>query len=479
VASVINPKTADDYLSDMQGAVVDQSEVVADTTSGALVDVIFGPVASIAELANADVREVEGLITLDNPENYTADELAGSLARDGVTIATNGRATGYVVFWRKTAVPTGGATPETIQRGFPIGTAPDASSGQAVTAYTTESRSWSQSSFVAARARYELSVAVTVTASGTRGNQAPNRLTRPLRTLPTGWEGVTNVEKLGGGTDVETNTRAAGRAALSVRGSQKSTPSGIKKLVLDSLSDISSVRVIYGADERLTRAASKANAVDVWVKTTSTASVTETLAYAGLGVKHVLSRQPVVSISTVVIGGVAYTAASDWELTADDGLEFGSIRALDGVTVNNTTPAAGDAMVVTYSTNTTVRAAQAIINGEDVESLGADVLIRAATPVDIYLAARLRPLTGVSFATVSALVRAEILDLVNNQRALADAIELFDITSAVDDDDIAGVDNFSIDRLARDAADSTAADRDIDVSEYARLEEANLIITEL
>jgi uncharacterized membrane protein len=92
---------------------------------------------------------------------------------------------------------------------------------------------------------------------------------------------------------------------------------------------------------------------------------------------------------------------------------------------------------------------------------------------DVYSSiVSMRVIHGSDSRFVRAETQANAVD-VNQDRALDDEIEGFDLARSVDN---ASVDNLSITRLSRDPEDTTSTDVTIDFNEYARSLSANRAI---
>ncbi len=472
--AVVPRITALDFLTELQNAILALTTQY-DVAAGPIPDTILSPVASVLENQNDRLRQVSLLISLENLDQFSTADVGALIYNEGLTLGSGDAATGTVTFFRQTFLST---DPDvTIPRGFPVASGFDSTTGQSITVYTTAEASMLAASaasyYNATRGRYEVSVGCTAVIGGSGGNIGPNRATRPLRGLPAGLQGVTNLTRMSNGSDPETATQAGARYLLAVMGRQLATPVGLERWTRDQFTTVQTVSVVYGTDSDLTRTSTVPNAVDIYIRERSLTTVTDTLTFLGVGQVHVLSTQPVDEVVSVSVGTTA-----DWQLVRDESDNAGSIRAQDGIQFLSTyAGTVGTAFTVTYNANATVIAAQTAKDSPDTFNLAADELFKQGTEVPLYISARLRVRSGIDYTTMVAAVRTALGDYINTL-PFGSAIEESDLNGLVRT--LTGVDNFIIDRMSRDPGVITNTDFTLERFEFPTLDTTlDLVITAL
>ena len=420
-----------------------------DTAFGPVPDACIQPQAQVLEAQNDRVRQLSLLLTLANAGAFDGfdSDLEGIVFNEGLTRILGAGSSTTVVFARASAP----ASDALVQRGFPIGSTEDASSGDTITFVTSEAKTLpaatASSYFNIQTQKYELSVPVVSIIQGSSTKVGPNKLTRPLRPLGA-FDSVTNPEAATGGRDQETNAELIDRYLLSVIGRQLGTPSGIDRLARADYPTVSGLKSVYGSNALLVRAATDAGAVDTWIKGSAPVQTSENQTYLGVGQLLAVTTPPLVSIVSVQSGANTYIEDSDYEVVSDDSgigrstREAAGIRFLTGGPT--ALPALGDVVTLTYTYDNLIRSLQSGFTTDDTLVLGRDLLFRRGIEAPIVLTARLKVATGFNATTVQAAVVAAILAFVNALN-LGDAVENSDIQGVVRA--ISGVDNFLIDRL--------------------------------
>lgn len=471
----VSPRTAAQFIADLQSAIATRTTSY-DYSVGPVYDAFIYPPAVVMEAMQSRLRDVSLALSLENVASLSTTDVSPILYNESVVLSDGAAATGTVTFYANTA-PTSDIT---IPIGFPIATVVDGTTGSSVTFYTSETRTMLSASaasyFNPTTGRYEISVAVTAINGGSRGNVAVGRLTRNLRSLPTGLSGLTNTTRTSNGTDTESIDSGVTRYFLSQIGRQIPTPRGIERWIRDNFTAARTMFVAYGSSTLITRAATDAGAVDVFIKDRTYGTVTETGVYLGIGYIHPVAAPPVVSIDAVVVNGTSYAASGNWEFVSDTTGVSGSSRASEGVRFLSTFAGGpiGSVLSVSYTNNALVRSIQAQFTDEEIATFGADPLARQGTEVPIYMTTRLKVGSGFTYATVAAAARAAILAFVTDL-SIGDDVENSDIQGVVRA--ITGVDNFIIDRMTRDATGSGSTDITITPPEYATLADANLLMS--
>ena len=450
-----------------------------DVGFGPIRDIVIDPVAAVLEQQNDRIRAVSLLISLEDPDNLSEEDLDAIVFNEGLRRIDGSRATATLTFSTPQVDPAG---PDlVVQRGFPIATTPDANTGETVTFVTTEARTLTaaqrQSFFNINTQQYELSIPAEATTEGSVGRVGATRIRRPLRPL-VGFDSVTNNSAADGGLDRETNAALINRYLLAILGRDLSTPTGIEKFARDNFPDVDDVAVVFGNNPLLTRAATEAGAVDTYIVGDQFVSRTENLEFLGVNQLLQISFPPLNVVTSVVSGATTYIEGTDFEVVFDTGGNAGSTRAVEGIrflaTATSPLPALGAAVTVSYTQNNLVSQLQATFEQDDVFVLGRDLLFKEGVQVNIILEARLRVATGFSTVTVPTAVSNAVLNFINGL-GLGDNVEESDIQGEVRR--ISGVDNFIIDRLVRDPAATGASDITIVDNEFPRIAVADLTIS--
>jgi hypothetical protein len=459
-----------------------------DTAYGLLPDLFNALAEVLVEQNNERVLTISDLLTLANPEELNDNELDARVLSEGIVRPRATPSVTVLTFERETPISTTDVI--RIPRGYPVATAPGDDSTIA-TFVTTEDITIGPNGNIPGEVDpvdggtyYRVRVPAIATSVGLQTSVGPRRITRPLRPLAY-FARVYNAEGATGARDSYTNTEVVELHRLALTGRQLSTPNGAQFYVQSSFSDVSDALVVHGDDPLLTRAASDAGAVDVFVLGETSVAAVDTIFYLGVAQLHPISFAPLLAVSAVTLtqaavnngGPTTLTEGVDYEVVRDAEGLGGSVRARDGVrflsTGTVTQYPVGSTVTINYTYNNLIRTLQSDNERPEVFVLGSDKLYRQAVTVETYLSARLTVLSGFSFASVEALVRDQVLQFFN-ELELGDDVEISDIQQRVRQ--LSGVDNFVVTRLVRDADIAGVGDITIAGNEKARLLTANLII---
>jgi hypothetical protein len=476
--------TRSEYVARLQEGILDRSSEY-DVTTGEIPDLCIYPQATVLESSHEDLRKVSLLISLQNIEEFEGDfeiDLERFVFNEGITRSLGAVGTTTVTFSRSAAP----AADIKVQRGFPIATVADESTGQAVTFVTTEEKTmlYAQASsyYNIETERYELTVPVAALSEGASGQVAANRVTRPLRTLVE-FDSVTNSSATVGARDQETNTELAERYLLAIVGRELATPNGAKKVTEDDFAEVSDVTVVYGSDELLTRAADDAGAVDAYVIGDEILEITENPTYLGTNQLIAVDQPPINEVLSVqdLSGPTTFVEDDDYEVVLDTTGNQGSTRAIEGIRflptgtlVLASPPTLGSPVTIAYTYNNLVRRLQTEAETADRDVFGQDLLYKRSTQIDIAHEALLYLTTGAVSATVLAAARSAVLTFINALRG-GDNVEESDIQAEVRQ--ITGVDNYVITRNTRTTVTAGTSDIEIERDEHARLATTDLVIT--
>ena len=465
----------------IRAAVADRNSDI-DTAEGDLADTVVVPQARVLESVHERVRKLSRINTLASANEFFGAfnvDLEGIVYNEGLTRQIGSRAAVTLVF-SLSAVP---ANDLRVQRGFPVASLSDESSGQTITFITTEERVLSvaaaSSFFNPTTGRYELSVPAVATVEGPGGRVGPNRARRPLRPLA-GFDGVTNPTTASGGREVETNADLIRRYLLSIRGRRLATSQGVQRFTLTDFPSVADVLTVSGDDPLLVRAGDDAGAVDAYIIGDQTVEVTENLTFIAATELVRLSFPPLIEVLSVtdIATGFVYVEDDDYEVVYDSSGYGRSTRAEDGVrflpTAKTTLPASGTLITIAYTYNALIRQLQATATQDDVKVHGRDLLYKRGNGVDMAHEANLKVSSGFNTARVQTLVVASVLSFINGLKLGAD-VEESDIQGIVRQ--ISGVDNYITTRLSRLGTPSGTGDVTIEWNEYARIAETDYIVT--
>lgn len=460
---------------------ITQRDNTFEVTIGEIPDLCIEPQARVFERQHDDVRKVSLMMSLSSASEFDGEytvDLEGIVYNEGIVRTTGTQATGTAVFSRA-AAPT---TDIVVQRGYPVGTAPDESTGLTLTFVTTEERTMESSSYAsyynATTQRYELSVPIVAVVEGSQGVVGAGRVNRTVRPLA-GFDEVSNTTATSNGRDAETNQELIDRYSVAILGRRLATSSGVKKYILDKFPEVDDVYIAAGNDLLLTRAADDAGAVDAYITGEELQTATESPAYPGAGQLIPVDYSPVVEVTSVqdLTGPTTFTEGTDYDVVYDDTGNEHSNRAVDGVRFKFTgsAPVVGYPVTINYSYNNLVRRIQTETEQDDVEVRGRDLLVKYGEDVAIIIDANMRVESSFETSLVQKAVETAIQSFINDTLKLGDDVEESDIQGVVRQ--ISGVDNFIFTRLTRSTVSSGVGDIVIAGNEVATLAANDLTIT--
>jgi len=473
----VNKITSTEFAERLSDGVNDRNDKI-DTNIGPIKDVFIDPFADVLENQNDRVVYLNRLISLQNASTLSPDDVDTVLSNESIIRWDGSRAYVTLTFSR-TSAPT---VDLTVPVNFPVATIQDPSTGNTVTFRTIETKtmySASASAYYNVNTElYELNVAAASVITGITGQVGAATITNFLRPL-SGFENVTNKLPTNSARGVETNEEAATRYFLHIQGSQISTPAGIKRFILDNMSTVEDVYVVYGDDSYLTREEEDAGAVDIWFKGETSATRSFVTYYRGTETLQAVDFQPIITVTSVssAATGVTYTEGTDYEvITGETEYSYSSFGS-DGIKwiAGGSHPDLNDDITVTYTYNSLCNILSAYFTQSEYYTMGADRLFRWAQPTNVAIEANLKVGSG-SPSTVEALVREAVYSYVNALE-LGENLEEFDIDSVVSK--IYGVDNWTYVNLQQ-RSDTVIAnsvgDIEIAPNSYASLEHSDFII---
>jgi hypothetical protein len=466
--------TANDFASIIAEGVNDRDATI-DTRIGPVRDLFIDPVANVLEQQNNRMIYLNKLSSLRNASEVIPDDLDDVVFNEGL-VRKDGSSSVVVLTFARAQAPTSDIV---IPVNFPISTVVDPDTGNSILFKTTETVTMYSASasqyYNANTGKYEIDVSARSVVQGVESQVGANTITVFRRNFSQ-FDEVTNKEATSSGSAIETNLDLADRYLLHIKGSQLSTPNGLKSFLLDNIISIDDAYVVYGTDSYLTREESDAGAVDVWLKGTTEVTTTYNTFYPGTETLIEVNRQPLVRVTTVSTtagGGVTFTEGTDYEIVTGEGEFSYSNVGMDGIKfiAGGTHPDPGDDLAIVYVHNSLISLTDSYFKQNEYFSMGMDRLFRWAQPKDIYIEASLKVRFGAP-SNVLLSVRSAIVDYFEDYE-LGDDVEEFDIDRVVSG--VSGVDNWTYDIL--DVAGGTGVgDIEIGPNEYARLLTSNLVI---
>jgi hypothetical protein len=455
-----------------------------DVAYGPIPDLVITPTSRLAESQNTRLRKVQSLLALVNNGDFTRDDLEAFVLNEGIRPDTGAPSVVTLIFSAGQINSN-----QTVVAGFPVATLADESTGQATTFVVVQTSTLLVANksqyFNAVTQRYELPVTAQATTGGIDTNVGANSVRRPLRPL-VGFDSVFNRDPAQGGRDATTDSDLIEQYLIAVTGTVESTPDGTRRAVRDLFTAAQDSLLVYGSDSLMTRAATDAGAVDLWVLGDQPISKTDIQTFIGVGQLMPLTSQPVETVTLVTSASTTYVNGVDFDFKPDTGTYAGSIRAQDGIVFRSTgaAPAQGAAVTIKYVQNALMTTITASMSTPDRDCMGRDLLVRAATQVDVVISATIKVRPGYNPTDVISLASDNILTFVNslllNARIVGvsdgGALQKSDVDAVVRR--ISGVDNFIF--TVFDVSGGTGnVDIPIGKNQYPRLASTSLALTSI
>lgn len=479
--------TADQFVTKLRTALLARTKKY-DSGSGSIPDVILNPLSGVLEdLNNNGLRRVSLLLSLQNSTEFTTTDLDQLVFNEDLIRPAGSFATTVLTF--KRSRPFGTSDTGLVSRGFPVGTSPNTTTGQAVTFVTTSAMDKTFATAVldttTNQTVYQLRVPAQCTIAGSIGSVGADQINRPLIPL-VNYDSVTNDAASEDGTDTFTNDQLIQLYLLAVNSRQLSVSTGSQFYVLDNFPAVQDVHEVFGTDPELTRAASDAGAVDAYIIGTNTIENTAQLPFLGVGQLMAVPLPPLVRVDSVtrVSDNHVFTEGTDYEVIFDTSGLQGSTRAKEGIaflplssaqiTAGLFSPTGGDLIQIQYATNQLIRDLQSTEQDPEVQVEGRDLLYKEGQLVNVVLAGSLATLSTFNFTTVQNAVITAIDGYINGL-GLGDTVEVLGILGAVKT--VSGVQNFIITQLSKDPNIAGTEDLVLTSEQYPRIDNANLTIS--
>jgi phage-related baseplate assembly protein len=234
------------------------------------------------------------------------------------------------------------------------------------------------------RDRYEFSVSAVCDQRGSIGNVSANLVNRLLSAI-SGVQGVTNLTASIGGTDQESDDDLRKRIQAAKLGRDLNTVYGLKNYMMSlGFRDAYPIRLEASDAER-------AIGIDVFVVSTASSAVSQTIFYDPAQVTYNLSYKPVLLVTSVTGSILGTLSNTQYSVNIDETSEYRrSTEANDSITITPGTPLlVGETISIVYTYAAAVTQAQTTLELDENYVLTADVLIKNAIPAYLYMSATL------------------------------------------------------------------------------------------
>lgn len=252
--------------------------------------------------------------------------------------------------------------------------------------------------------RYEFSVWAASIGIGPEFEISAGRLTTMQSTIE-GIVGVSQPLPTGPSRQIESNLQLGQRQQSKFVGTAIGTSAGIESLVRDfDPSNILDVGVVYSTEYDLFRRPLRNPGFDVYIVGSVMETTTDTFRSSGGETTFLLTKQPVSSISTCLVNGVAVVATL---LRDTQPATQGSVRANDRLLLQAPTDS-GSTVQVSYTYNKLLSDISSYVTQANQRYWRCDILIRAANPValrivvDIQAMSTSDPQSAISSAQLAA-----------------------------------------------------------------------------
>jgi len=333
------------------------------------------------------------------------------------------KASGTIKFYMNVAR----AYPVTIPLGTRVGTQPSLTNNQQITFLTT------QAVTIVAGDIYVL-IPIEADVAGMQGNVGSNTITISID--PTDIDGIMNPIATTGGVDQETNENYAQRLITVFKSRNIATTTGIREVVL-ARSEVIDVYVADVGNPVMVRDGGLGGKVDVYIQSEAGfTGLIEDESYVYTGVDYVFLKQPVISITQVLVNDIAIPAV-DFALIVDTGIYSKSTRAYDKLNIiSGASP--GDIIKVTYSYNKLFNDIQELMDSDSYHVAGIDILIRSAIETFIDITCTVEIQNGYIFADIQDSIIDQLTTYIEAQNigsriVYGDVLNIIHDTSGVSD----------------------------------------------
>lgn len=341
-----------------------------------------------------------------------------------------------------------------IPLGTRVGTQPSLTNNQQVTYETTKAVS-----IVAG----EMSALVPIEAetAGVTGNVGAETITIIID--PVDVDGIANTVATSGGQDQESNANYVQRLLNVFKSRNIATVTGIRETVLAQTNVIDSYIADVG-NPVMVRDNGLGGKVDVYIQAESGFQgliIDEMYAYTG--VDYLFLKQPVISISQILVNDVLL-APANYIIVKDIGIYAKSTRGTDKLQIlAGVIPT--DVIKVTYAYNKLFNDIQDLIDSDTHHVAGIDVLIRSAIETHIDIIGSIKIKSGYLFSDVKADIATQLTEYVE-EKNIGTKIVYGDVLNIIHDAN--GVEDIlPLSRLSR-STENTNATLQLLGNEYPR-----------
>lgn len=228
---------------------------------------------------------------------------------------------------------------------------------------------------------YYVEATTEATTSGTIGNVANNAFSRFSVAIPTLASQTGNVEMLQPGSDTQSDASLGDSIKNAFRARNLNTKAGYRTILKASPLAFTDVSVVGPNDSLMKRSAS--GAVDLYVIGSDTSTRTDVFRYQTGTTQFLLTYQPALSIVSVTTGAGPKPSSGYFLQVSNNGWT-GSAKQTAYLKLTDTTTYSDQQLFnVTYTYDSKIRDAQNLIESEDYNVPGADVLVKRGTQVVI------------------------------------------------------------------------------------------------
>jgi phage-related baseplate assembly protein len=271
------------------------------------------------------------------------------------------------------------------------------------------------------RGRYEFTIPCVASAVGSAGNVGSGTILK-LTSSVTGIDGVNNLIASSGGSDQESDEDMRKRVASAKTGRDINTVNGLKAYITGlGFRSAFPVRCEDPDSERPT-------GIDVFVTDAYILANTETVPYYSTQPRYYLAKSPLREVTSIVSATRGILSPSDYDVYADNISDYRrSSYAQDYFEVRATAllPPT-DILTVTYTYNADVNQYQDNLELDVNQVLTADVLLKRAYPMYLYLNATLTLKANADGPNTRTKVRNSIIQFLDTYR-LGDDIQKSDL----------------------------------------------------
>lgn len=411
-------KTLQGLIGDVKSFLRAFNKSLDTSTNSLAYDLIVYPLSVGGRIVMREVQKVADLHILSRLEGTDLNNEAGNYKKER---STGSHATVTLTFYANT-LPTSDIV---IPAGAEARTSGTSYTSPVIFTTTAELRV-PTTSFGAYysydRDRYEFTVSATANTVGTIGNVGAGFITS-LSTSIDGIDGVTNRTAAIGGEGEELSLDFRERIRLAKLGRDLNTKAGIKSFLLDiSFKDAHAVKSEDDDSERIT-------GTDVFVVDEEVGTEVDTFTYDAAQPRYYFSKRPIIGVYSVVASTVGTLGSSQFSVTKDSESPLRrSTEAVDYIEISELASLTnGESFQVTYTYAETLYNTQPTFATAENNILTADVLLKQAYPLYLYLNAKLTLLPNADGATVRNRVRNALSQYINENYKLGDNIQKSDL----------------------------------------------------